>query len=48
MQDVGTIVNYHRKNIHSTTRYVRLCWESEGITNSLCFCCRRECATLLI
>jgi len=48
MQDVVTIVDHHRKNSHSTTRYVRLWGESDGITNSLCFCCRRECATLLI
>jgi len=34
MQDVVAIVNYHRKNSHSTTRYVRLCGESDGITNA--------------
>ena len=27
MQDVVTIVNCHRKNSHSATRYVRLCGE---------------------
>jgi len=44
MQDVVTIVSCHRKNSHSTTRYVRLCGESGGIT-TLCICCRRESVT---
>ena len=34
MQDVVTIVNYQRKNSCSTTRYVCLCGESDGITNA--------------
>ena len=35
MQDVVTkIVNCHRKNGHSTTRCVRLCGESDSITNA--------------